>query len=104
MDSKELIATLDSINNRLAALEIAAKKEAVDRENCTTQTNLAGTQNNNGDSTDQRDDPDQQEGVYFNTAQVRDHLRDFDQIRKRLAKVSIPPHLKVNDNAIGIKI
>ena len=93
----QLKETLEDISKRLAALE--SNQQRPIQEQIEEQPNVDSNVNtvNNGVSTQPIDES------IIGGACSKDYLREFDQIRERLAKVSLPSELKVNDNSNGIK-
>ena len=95
----ELREVLDSISKRLSVLEL--NQQRLIQEPNVPQPNIdnenSNINNDNGVSTQPIDD------ALLGSACAKDHLKEFDQIRERLAKVSLPNDLKVNDNSNGIK-
>ena len=89
MDSQLKVA-FDDISKRLSVLELNQQRPI--------QAQIEEPNNINNDvSTQPIDDS------LLGSACAKDHLKEFDQIRERLTKVSFPNDLKVNDNSNGIK-
>ena len=91
----QLKEALEDISKRLAVLE--SNQQHPIQEQIEEQPNVDNNNINNGVSTQPIDDS------LLGSACAKDHLKEFDQIRERLTKVSFPNDLKVNDNSNGIK-
>ena len=104
----ELKEALEVITKRLSALEAIQEKNSSDQkvqQPVSDSDNIASDDNirTNGVSTQPSEATFNPLDLGSDSACARDNLKEFDQIRERLAKVSLPNELKVNDNSSGIK-
>ena len=105
MDS-ELKSVLESIQKRLECIELKINQEENVANNSNHQSS-AGATFSGLDQSEQNVGPTGgvENHVTETSASRRadDVLREFDGIKERLSKVNLPPHLKVQDSAAGIK-
>ena len=105
MDS-ELKSVLESIQKRLECIELKINQEENVANNSNHQSS-AGAAFSGLDQSEQNGGPTGgvENHVTETSASRRadDVLREFDGIKERLSKVNLPPHLKVQDSAAGIK-
>ena len=92
----ELKEPLEGITRRLALLESTQQTDVPSQK---VQQPIPDNVN-----TDVSTQPNEFTLLGSASACVKDHLKEFDQICERLAKVSLPTELKVNDNSTGIKL
>lgn len=105
MDS-ELKGVLENIQKRLECIELKINQEENVANNNNHQSS-AGATFSGLDQSEQNVGPTGgvENHVTETSASRRadDVLREFDGIKERLAKVNLPPYLKVQDSAAGIK-
>ena len=99
MEQQELKDTLVAILKRLDSLETAEKQRK--EEQTGQQPVIDNGQNVNNQN--QNGSTNQSTTLGAESALPLNYSKEFDQIRERLAKVSLPSELKVNDNSQGIK-
>lgn len=106
MDS-DIKSILQDIQERLKALELKSTStvsnntsNVASNENDQQPTAGAGLQ---GDHIDDGGSADNFQEVSASNRPIHDVLKEFEQIKESLARVSLPAHLKVQDSAAGIK-
>ena len=111
MSSEDIKSTLKSIQERLEAIEIKVNQQGAenvvqDNENQESQASATGfqTRGQDGGPTGLGFDlgHSTETGASHRPNEL-DLVKEFESIRERLAKVSLPPHLRVQENSSGIK-
>ena len=92
--SDTVLPTLKDIQDRLTVLELKNQSDNI----VNSQENAAGVSNSeqiqNGESAG---------GELGAFRQTNESIKHFECIKEKLAKISLPPNLKLNESSVGIK-